>query len=303
MNRPDSYATPGATWAAIRAAAQNAAARTGVPVSDLVQLLLFDRLLARVFADPNAPFVLKGGTRMLAFIPQARATVDIDLEVADHSVDAAVERLSTLVRMDIGDRLRFTLSSRTSRFGSEDQPNVSMVTLTFQAAGIGQRVKVDLAVHDRAGSATVRGVPAFRVALGRAVPAPEYVMVTIEQQIADKVAAMMERRHGSGDGRSSRAKDLVDLALIAQHLPCDAALLHVALGAQIRERALHPFVAVDASPTIQVGYATVARKAKQLTLTWQEAEALTNRLVAPVLARAVRTGTWDPATGAWRPNA
>jgi hypothetical protein len=269
----------------------------------MVQLLLFDRLLARVFADPSAPFVLKGGTRMLAFIPQARATVDIDLEVAHLTVDAAVERLADLVAADIGDRLRFTLSSRASRLGSEDQPNVAMVALTFQAAGIGQRVKIDLAVHDRAGAATVRATPAFRVALGRDVPAPDYVMVTIEQQIADKVAAMMERGHVSGDGRSSRAKDLVDLALIAKHLPCDAALLHAALTAQISERALHPFLTVDASPMIQAGYATVAGKAKQLALTWQEAEALTNRLVEPILTGEVRTGSWDPVAGAWVPNA
>jgi hypothetical protein len=45
----------------------------------MVNLLLFDRFLARVFAGADAPFVLKGGTRMLAFIPTARATVDIDL--------------------------------------------------------------------------------------------------------------------------------------------------------------------------------------------------------------------------------
>lgn len=268
MSRPDSYATPAATWAAIRAAARSDAGKSGVLAADLVQLLLFDRLLARVFATPDAPFVLKGGTRMLAFIPQARATVDIDLEAAYVDVDAAIDRLVELVSVDIGDRLRFTLQKQVRTQASNDQPQVSMVTLSFQAVGIPQRVKIDLAVHDRAGAATVRAIPKFRVPLGRDVPSPEYVMIAVEQQIADKVAAMMERRHGdgNGDGRSSRAKDLVDLALIAQHLPVDSALLRDALFTQIQERQLDPFTEVDASPAIQRGYATAARKARGLTV-------------------------------------
>ncbi|WP_167041275.1 nucleotidyl transferase AbiEii/AbiGii toxin family protein [Salinibacterium sp. ZJ454] len=265
---------------------------------EMVSLLLFDRFLARVFAGPDSPFVLKGGTRMLAFIPTARATVDIDLETSRYDVTTAVQHLKQLVGEDIGDRLRFTLQKQVRRVPSGDQPNVSMVTLTFEAVGTAQQVKIDLAVHDRAGAATVRAAPEFRVPLGRDVPSPEYVMIATEEQIADKVAAMMERNH-SGDGRSSRAKDLVDLALIAQHFSVDAALLRRALYVQIQERSLTPFVRVDASPVIQTSYAQVAKKAATLTLTWQEAEAVTNRLIEPVLNGSVMTGTWDPAEGMW----
>lgn len=304
MSRPDSYATPAATWAAIRAAARSDAGKSGVLAADLVQLLLFDRLLARVFAGPDAPFVLKGGTRMLAFIPQARATADIDLEVAHITVDAAIKRLVELVGVDIGDSLRFTLLKQVQMPNSDDQPNVSTVTLTFQAVGLSHRVKIDLAVHDRAGAATVRAIPKFRVPLGRDVPSPEYVMIAVEQQIADKAAAMMERRHGggNGDGWSSRAKDLVDLALIAQHLSVDAALLRDALLTQIEDRQLAPFTEVDASLAIQRGYATAARKARGLTLTWRDSLALTNRLITPVLTGEVLAGRWDRAAGTWIPD-
>ena len=299
MSKSDEYLSPAATWAAIRSAARMGSAAKGVSTRDMVSLLLFDRLLARVFAGPDAPFVLKGGTRMLAFIPTARATVDIDLETSRYDVSAAVRHLEQLVGIDIGDRLRFTLQRQVRRVTSDDQPNISMVELTFEAVGTGQPVKIDLAVHDRARAATVRAAPEFRIPLGREVPSPEYVMIATEEQIADKVAAMMERNH-SGDGRSSRAKDLVDLALIAQHLNCDAALLRRALDIQIQERNLTPFVRVDASPLIQASFATVAKKAATLTLTWQEAEALTNRLIEPVLDGTVTTGTWDTAEGEWQ---
>ncbi|WIE85114.1 nucleotidyl transferase AbiEii/AbiGii toxin family protein [Curtobacterium sp. MCPF17_021] len=302
MTRPDGYATPAAFWTAVRAAVRNDAGKSGVPARDLVQLQLFDRFLSRVNADPDTtPFRLKGGTRMLAFIPSARATVDIDLEVARYGVDAAVDTLADLVRVDNGDRLRFVLTKRRRSHGSDDQPGIAMVALTFTAVGINQQVKIDLAVHDRAGARTIRAAPKFRVPLGRDVPAAEYVMIAVEEQIADKVAAMMERRHGdgNGDGRSSRAKDLVDLALIAQHLPVDAVALRAALTTQINDRHLEPFTVVDASPMIQAGYATVARKARGLTLTWREAESLTNRLIGPVLDGRISTGRWEPGTGFW----
>ena len=297
MSEAEPYATPEATWAAIRSAAQNGAATVGIQRATLLQLLLFDRLLARVF-DGDARFVLKGGTRMLAFIPRARATVDIDLETAAPSIDEAVKDLDELLDRDIGDRLRFVRVGRSAGPGSADQPNVTMVKLTYEAVGTRQRVKLDLAIHDRAGTATVRAAPGFRVPLGRAVPAPEYVMITLEQQIADKVAAMMEQNHG-GDGRSSRAKDLVDLALIAQNLPCDAAVLREAIDGQIVTRGLEPFVLINASESIQRTFATVAKKALDLELTWQQAEALTNRLVVPVLDGSVAFGRWDPESGTW----
>lgn len=301
MSKADEYLTPAATWTAIRDAARNGSAAKGRSTTDMVSLLLFDRFLARVFAGPDAPFVLKGGTRMLAFIPSARATVDIDLETSRYGISAAVAHLEQLVGVDIGDRLRFTLQKQDHRRVSGDQPNISMVTLTFQAVGIGQTVKIDLAVHQRAGVATVRTAPHFRVPLGRPVASPEYVMIATEEQIADKVAAMMERNH-SGDGRSSRAKDLVDLALLAQHSSCDATLLRQALLVQMQERSLAPFTRVDSSPAIQSGYVTVAKKVPVLTLTWQEAEALTNQLIEPVLDGTTVTGTWDPVVGRWRTN-
>lgn len=297
MSEAQSYATPEATWAAIRSAAQNGAATVGIQRATLLQLLLFDRLLARVF-DGDARFVLKGGTRMLAFIPRARATVDIDLETAAPSIDEAVKDLDELLDRDIGDRLRFVRVGRSAGPGSADQPNVTMVKLTYEAVGTRQRVKLDLAIHDRAGAATVRAAPGFRVPLGRAVPAPEYVMITVEQQVADKAAAMMEQNHG-GDGRSSRAKDLVDLALIAQNLPCDAAALREAIDVQIVSRGLEPFVLIDASESIQRTFATVAKKALDLELTWQQAEALTNQMVGPVLDGSVASGRWDPESGTW----
>lgn len=43
---------------------------------------LRDRFLCRVFSDPDGRFILKGGSGLLARIPDGRATRDIDFATA-----------------------------------------------------------------------------------------------------------------------------------------------------------------------------------------------------------------------------
>ena len=53
---------------------------------------LRDRFLCRVFSDPDGRFILKGGSGLLARIPDGRATRDIDFATAsrESSEDALV---------------------------------------------------------------------------------------------------------------------------------------------------------------------------------------------------------------------
>jgi len=76
-------------------------------------------------------------------------------------------------------------------------------------------------------------------------------------------------------------------------------MLREALDVQTATRHLDPFTAIDASSSIRGTFATVAKKAPDLELTWQEAEALANRMVAPVLDGSVTSGRWDPVRSTW----
>jgi hypothetical protein len=49
------------------------------PVNELQREFLLQRFLARVFAKPDRPWILKGGTGLLIRMPGARHTQDIDL--------------------------------------------------------------------------------------------------------------------------------------------------------------------------------------------------------------------------------
>ncbi|WP_072500520.1 nucleotidyl transferase AbiEii/AbiGii toxin family protein [Olsenella phocaeensis] len=68
------YSTPAAFDRAIKKAVRESGTNPG----EGYRQALRDRFLCRVFADANETFVLKGGSGLLARIPDARATRDLD---------------------------------------------------------------------------------------------------------------------------------------------------------------------------------------------------------------------------------
>ena len=68
------YKTPAEFDRAIKQAASKAEGDTG----ERYRQALRDRFLCRVFSDSESRFILKGGSGMLARVPNARATRDAD---------------------------------------------------------------------------------------------------------------------------------------------------------------------------------------------------------------------------------
>lgn len=89
-------------------AIKDAAKRSGRPVDRVLQEYWRSRFLARVFSENDSSFVLKGGTGLLARIPDARRTRDLDLAAAGvTTVEEAIEELIRLASRDEGDFFRF----------------------------------------------------------------------------------------------------------------------------------------------------------------------------------------------------
>jgi len=94
-----------------------------MPLSTLQLKFVIERLLARLFHNPNPPWLLKGGFAMdLRFRTRARTTKDVDLSIALVPVEATSnlvgvvrERLQEAVDQDLG------ASSGHARFFSEKQ--------------------------------------------------------------------------------------------------------------------------------------------------------------------------------------
>ena len=79
---------------------------------------IHDRFLCRIFGfDSENAWVLKGGTNMLARVPQARRTMDIDLYQAAVSLAEAKIELIELARQDLEDFLIFQFSTESQILG------------------------------------------------------------------------------------------------------------------------------------------------------------------------------------------
>lgn len=79
MKEPRKYATAEALRCAMEDRLKRIAERDALDLQRLRKQVAFDSLLARLFAEPSAPWVLKGGYAMELRIKDARATQDIDL--------------------------------------------------------------------------------------------------------------------------------------------------------------------------------------------------------------------------------
>lgn len=127
------YGDGRAVAAAIKDAARGAyEADSSVQKSDVVKQMYFDRFLSRVFSDGGASeWVLKGGAGMLARVPNARATMDIDLYRRAQSLAGALDDLRRLAAVDLGDHVRFEYVKHAALIAGNQQPYRDCYRVTF----------------------------------------------------------------------------------------------------------------------------------------------------------------------------
>src|SRR5665811_1602067 len=118
------YRDGAALWAAMTSRAKETANATRADHGALVRRFVYDRFLARVFHDLDAPWVLKGGTAVLARVNNARTTKDVDLLVELDNLDIALEWLRASVAVDLGDHFRFVITGYDASVGGAGQPQV-----------------------------------------------------------------------------------------------------------------------------------------------------------------------------------
>ncbi len=81
-----SFTDPIAFKTSLEARLRTLAAQRGIALNTLRLKLVIERLLARLFAQPHPPWLLKGGYAMeLRYRPRARTTRDIDLGFGDET--------------------------------------------------------------------------------------------------------------------------------------------------------------------------------------------------------------------------
>jgi Nucleotidyl transferase AbiEii toxin, Type IV TA system len=79
MAIPRTYATAGAFRKALEERLKSMSQTEQIDINRLRRQVSFDRLLARLFREDSAPWVLKGGYALELRFKSARSSIDIDL--------------------------------------------------------------------------------------------------------------------------------------------------------------------------------------------------------------------------------
>lgn len=190
----EQYGSARAVQAAIRDAARKQNKyNPSVSIDELMRQETFRRLLTRVFLDPESEWLLKGGTSVLARVPNARATKDIDLYRLVYTLNQSLSELRRLVEHDIGDHFRFVYRTSEQILAAEQQMYTEGLRVTlevFIGAQPWSPVKIDLAVGAGVTDASETRHPAAALHLPK-LPSAPYRLYPVVDQIADKICATM----------------------------------------------------------------------------------------------------------------
>ena len=257
---------------------------------------LRDRFLCRVFLNGNRDYVLKGGSGMLARIPDARATRDIDFGLlAPMDSGDAIEELSRLASADLGDFCRFELTKIEE---SLDENGYSRLLKLRFASFVGAEEKdpvlIDLSLGCQPVGTPIVVEPSNRVTIPGVQTSP-YLLYPLEDQLADKLCAIMELQPGGYP--SSRMKDLLDVLLIEKTQTIDSTLLSLAITTECGRRIMEVPESFCAPDHWAGGFSRFA-KTNGMDISFDEACDSAHKLFDPILRREA-TGKWLPDKQRW----
>lgn len=226
-------------------------------VAELQRQFAYDRILSRCFsADDADRWMLKGAGALLARLPVARHSKDIDLYYAECAAapDASVAALAHAADRDVGDHFRFELTKTTPL---QETGKGRRVHLCAYLGSLYATFHVDVVV-DTFLSGEPDSVPPLTPLRINGLLRPSYRAFPLPDHCADKLCAIIETHEQAGEVRNStRVKDLVDLALIArtQHVDGSALRTTILSGTAHRRLPLPRSFSVPDLPSWSTGFA------------------------------------------------
>ncbi|MBS1886477.1 MAG: nucleotidyl transferase AbiEii/AbiGii toxin family protein [Actinobacteria bacterium] len=255
----------------------------------------FDRLLVRLQAVAPNRWVLKGGFALdLRLAARARSTKDVDIEWRGPE-DELADALLDATDHDAGDFFVLAIErtgTPTDRLGGAHRFRVS----TSLAGRPFETFLLDVGLRDDAGGADTLRTDDLLVFAG--IEPIEVAAVALELQVAEKLHAYTHTYEG---GRAStRVKDLVDLALLAELSSPDAATLLKQIASIFDHRETHsPPQALPMPPSEWARpFRRLAEEvgiSPELAAGHREASSMLD----PILGGEITSGEWSPVERAW----
>jgi hypothetical protein len=256
----------------------------------------FDRLLARLLAVAEGRWLLKGGFALdLRLAARARSTKDIDIEWRAEESDL-LDTLLDAADHDSGDFFVFA----TERAGVPEDRLGGSHRFRMSATLAGRPFETFLLdVGLRADEPIDSEILRTDDLLGFAGIDPvEVAAIPLELQTAEKLHAYT--RTYEGDRTSTRVKDLVDLALIAELSSLDAGDLRGQVETVFSLRGTHP--PPTNLPPPPANWATPFRRLAEevgAPAKLEDGHRDAAALLDPVLSGEVTAGAWNPEERCW----
>lgn len=259
---------------------------TSLSVSDRYQQFIFDRFLSRVFEADDSPWLLKGGTGMLARVAGARRTRDVDLSTTSAELEEAIEDLQTRIEhSELGDHLTFIVSSEKATGLGPTQPETATRQLAVECFAGRKRITrfhVDVAVGPAPTGKVEIVNPVSRIELSRPIATRKYRLYPLVDSIAEKVCATMSTAYPVGI--SSRTKDLVDLVIISRTQSVNLRALQIAIATHRARMRLPEFPTFQAPITWAERFRADAARTPADGMEFTEAVELVQAFVDPALS-------------------
>lgn len=258
---------------------------------------LTQRFLARVYTAPNPEWVLLGGSALLARIPGARHSRDVDFAYS-HTLSAVASKLAELVStVPAPDPFAFDIAATPSR----DDDHLTLKITARLGVTVVDTFPVDITRRPRFATLDIVQ-PDPVITIDDVDDLPTFLTIPLAHQVADKICAMYET-HGAEELPSTRFRDLVDLMIIVDEridTELAADTVTAALTAEQTRRGITiPSDLPAPSPQWVSGYNRLATPLLPRSLSdLDEALALLRAFTTPVLA-ATANGSWHPATRRW----
>jgi hypothetical protein len=221
---------------------QQEARDKGIDLQRVSRRVAFDRLLARFFSDPEPPFFLKGGYAMELRIASSRATKDMDLTYLrrfnnqeELASDLILNQLQALAAVDLGDYFLYRVESAQLTLDNAPYGGFRYPVVSHVAGRLFVQFHLDVGVDFLVANTETIMASDWLDFCG--ISAPFVRMISVEQQIAEKIHAYtLPREHRM----NSRVKDLIDILLLTRTREPDLCHLALVLLQVFQLRKTHP---------------------------------------------------------------
>lgn len=244
MKAPKRYASATAFRVALESRLKVLAQAEGLDLQRLRRQVAFDRLLGRLFAEPEAPWLLKGGYAMELRLNTARTTRDIDLALRrlpvasadwEANVPDVLESLREAGNQNLHDFFTFVIGSAMQDLDAAPYGGARFPVDARLAGRTFAKFHLDVSTGD-----VLRGP--YESLSGRdwlefaGIASATFPAVSPEEQFAEKLHAYTLPRTGR---ENTRVKDLVDLVLLIGRVRLNTSRLPQAIRETFQRRKTH----------------------------------------------------------------